>query len=253
LLIQCLEKSKTFDRHLKCTAVFEEQLERCPCAPQCPSDCPCESYDCDAIENSETSVLILYSYDFASDQHVLDRDGSFRVLDEFNYERDTQVYKSCSVVMAGKMWVFGGTGVFSKQLSSVAQCHLKTEGKMPFDLDNGAANTVEGFNGVQTTILCFHNSSPYKSCYSFDGTNFETASSSNHPHRYTSLGKMNEGVVAISGYTYQDSSVEVELFVKVIGTISLLFLKKNTFIFIRRPLIKIYSTFLVVIIVIVKQ
>ena len=46
----------------------------------------------------------------------------------------------------------------------------------------------------------------------FDGTNFVTAASSNHPHRYSSLGKMNEGLIAISGYPYQDSSVEVELF-----------------------------------------
>ena len=88
------------------------------------------------------------------------------MLDAFNYERDTQVYYSCSVVMGGKMWVFGGNTAFSRQLSSVAQCHLKTEGKMPFDLSMGAANTVEGFNGVQTTILCFHNSAPYKSCHS---------------------------------------------------------------------------------------
>ena len=56
-----------------------------------------------------------------------------RVLDAFNYERDTQVYWSCSVVMAGKMWVFGGRGDYSRQLSSVARCHLKTEGQLPFD------------------------------------------------------------------------------------------------------------------------
>ena len=89
-----------------------------------------------------------------------------RVLDAFNYERDTQVYHSCSVVMSGKMWVFGGYKEFSRQLSSVAQCHLKTEGKLPFDLDYGAVNTVEGFSGVQTTILCFDYTAPYKTCHS---------------------------------------------------------------------------------------
>ena len=88
------------------------------------------------------------------------------MLDAFNYERDTQVYKSCSVVMADKMWVFGGDGSFKRQLSSVAQCHLKTEGKMPFDLQLGAANTVEGFNDVQTTILCFDDTSSNKACHS---------------------------------------------------------------------------------------
>jgi len=114
--------------------------------------------------------------------------------------------------MGGKMWVFGGRDAFKRQLSSVAQCHLKTEGQMPFDLEFGAANTVEGFNGVQTTILCFHYSAPYKTCHSFDGTNFVTTASSNHPHEWTSLGKMKEGLIAISGYTYRDPSVEVELF-----------------------------------------
>ena len=88
------------------------------------------------------------------------------MLDAFPFERDTQLYHSCSVVMAGKMWVFGGDGSYKRQLSSVAQCHLKTEGTMPFDIDRGAANTVEGFNEVETTILCFHTSSPYKTCHS---------------------------------------------------------------------------------------
>ena len=46
----------------------------------------------------------------------------------------------------------------------------------------------------------------------FDGSNFVTAASSKYPHKFTSLGKMNEGLIAISGSSYQDSSVEVELF-----------------------------------------
>ena len=48
--------------------------------------------------------------------------------------------------------------------------------------------------------------------FRFDGTNFVTAASSNHPHKYTSLGKMNEGLIAISGESHEGSSVEVELF-----------------------------------------
>ena len=87
------------------------------------------------------------------------------MLNAFNYERNTQVYTSCSVVMGGKMWVIGGHIGYSRQLSSVAQCHLKTEGQLPFDLQQGAANTVEGFNGAQTTLLCFHDSLPYNTCH----------------------------------------------------------------------------------------
>ena len=33
---QCLEKCKTPDCHLNCAATFEKQLQRCPCAKECP-------------------------------------------------------------------------------------------------------------------------------------------------------------------------------------------------------------------------
>ena len=35
-VIQCWEKCVAYDCHVKCSEIFEEQLERCPCAPQCP-------------------------------------------------------------------------------------------------------------------------------------------------------------------------------------------------------------------------
>ena len=89
------------------------------------------------------------------------------MLDAFSYGRRTQVYCSSAVVMSGKMWVFGGENDFKRQLSSVGQCHLKTEGTLPFDLVDGAANTVDGFNGAETALLCFDNTSPYNACNSY--------------------------------------------------------------------------------------
>ena len=56
----------------------------------------------------------------------------------------------------GKMWIFGGTGTYMRQLSSVGKCGLKSEGTLPFDLYGGAANTVDGFNGAQSALLCFN-------------------------------------------------------------------------------------------------
>ena len=44
---------------------------------------------------------------------------------------------------------------------------------------------------------------------SFDGYNFQLADSTNHAHKWTSLGKIESGLVAISGY---DSGREVELY-----------------------------------------
>ena len=67
--------------------------------------------------------------------------------------------------MSGKMWVFGGHKV-KRQLSSVGQCHLKTEGSLPLDFIWGAANTFDGFNGAETALLCF-GGYPYTLCNSY--------------------------------------------------------------------------------------
>ena len=60
----------------------------------------------------------------------------------------------------GKMWIFGGTGSYQRQLSSVGKCGLKFEGILPFDLQLGAANTVDESNGAQSALLCFNFDSP---------------------------------------------------------------------------------------------
>ena len=60
----------------------------------------------------------------------------------------------------GKMWIFGGDGDYRRQLSSVGKCGVKSEGRLPFDLNFGAANTVDGFNGAQSALLCFNYDSP---------------------------------------------------------------------------------------------
>ena len=56
----------------------------------------------------------------------------------------------------GKMWIFGGSGSYMRQLSSVGKCGLKSEEILPFDLWGGAANTVDGLDGAQSALLCFH-------------------------------------------------------------------------------------------------
>ena len=60
----------------------------------------------------------------------------------------------------GKMWIFGGKGDNKRQLSSVGQCGLRSEGSLPFDLYMGAANTVDGFKDAQSALLCFNYDSP---------------------------------------------------------------------------------------------
>jgi len=81
-------------------------------------------------------------------------------LEGFNYERNIIVDHACSTVVMGKMWIFGGSFSYKRQLASVGKCGLKSVGTLPFDLYYGAANTVDGFNGAQSALLCFDFFSP---------------------------------------------------------------------------------------------
>ena len=83
-------------------------------------------------------------------------------MDEFIFGGNTQVWNSCSTVLMGKMWIFGGMGRegYKRQLSSVGKCGLKSEGTLPFDLYRGTANIVDGLNGAQSALLCFNEISP---------------------------------------------------------------------------------------------
>ena len=80
----------------------------------------------------------------------------------FEPSTDWNVMDSCSTVMMGKMWIFGGYGggELKRQLLSVDDCQLKTEGTLPFDLYMGAANTIDELYGGQTALLCFDFNSP---------------------------------------------------------------------------------------------
>ena len=99
-------------------------------------------------------------------KYLVNYDSGYRVLESFNYERETMAYGTCSVVLSGKMWVFGGyDSPYKRQLSSVQSCYLKTEGKLSFDFNSGACNVLDGFNNEQTALLCFHDSSPYTECH----------------------------------------------------------------------------------------
>ena len=45
--------------------------------------------------------------------------------------------------------------------------------------------------------------------FRFDGTEFKSAASSNYPHHVTTLGKIDEGLVAISGGSGSTNEVEI--------------------------------------------
>ena len=70
----------------------------------------------------------------------------------FEFDSNTDVHQSCSVIFKGTMYVFGG----AKEHRQIAQvttkdCGLKRIGNLPFDFVQGACTVIEG----DEIILCF--------------------------------------------------------------------------------------------------
>ena len=79
-------------------------------------------------------------------------------LDEFNVERGTGAWYSCSVVQNGIMIIFGGDSYFTnhgRQISIVESCRLYRIGQLPNIFDGGACNTFKTSIGEEYSLLCF--------------------------------------------------------------------------------------------------
>ena len=110
VLVECLNNCKVIDCNTDCYDSFNADLQKCPCAQECPcewlfmhqfifllafywklksltffqDDCPCENYDCDSIKRTNTSILILYSeFNYYKDQYILNNDGSKLLIQKY--------------------------------------------------------------------------------------------------------------------------------------------------------------------------
>lgn len=82
------------------------------------------------------------------------------------FERESEVYHSCSIVLSGLMWVFGGKNEGS-QLSLVEECHLRRVGKMSFSAVDATVGLVGESDKESVAMLCFSSSSREpKDCHS---------------------------------------------------------------------------------------
>lgn len=59
---------------------------------------------------------------------------------EFHINEDTEIIRSCSAMLNGEFFIFGGTN-FKRQLSKVAECGLKRIGDLSFEFYRGAYGT----------------------------------------------------------------------------------------------------------------
>ena len=70
----------------------------------------------------------------------IDPSGGYDELN-FNFNANTEVDGSCSLVFSNKMFVFGGANE-KRQISQVTGCGLERIGTLTFDLRSGACTVI---------------------------------------------------------------------------------------------------------------
>ena len=88
-------------------------------------------------------------------------------LDSFAFGSATGAYGSCSAVLDGKMYIFGGLatigagwGNLFNQISEIDQCGTRRIGDLPIWFFHGGCNTFETNDRGQFVLLCFGTSWP---------------------------------------------------------------------------------------------
>ena len=76
-------------------------------------------------------------------------------MPQFRYDAGTNVYKSCSTRVNGRMLIFGGQYKYKRQISEVGACGLKNVGSLPFNFRMGACNSFIAEDNTQHALLCF--------------------------------------------------------------------------------------------------
>ena len=74
---------------------------------------------------------------------------------EFSFSDQTGSWGSCSTVINGKSFIFGGYDLLSSQISLVEDCRLTRIGSLPVSFSMGACNTFQNSDGISEALLCF--------------------------------------------------------------------------------------------------
>ena len=110
----------------------------------------------------------------------------------FEFDENTSVYSSCSMIYKNQLLVYGGTNSYGgdkRQISKLSGCRLQRIGTLDYDHDSGACT---GVNDTRI-FLCFNMSNSYfvksnKCSYATDQLGpFTEAASSAYDHEETSI------------------------------------------------------------------
>ena len=87
---------------------------------------------CEAQKNG---TLVLNDHTIWNDQLIINGEQESKKVG-INFEVETEVSESCSIVWQGDMFLFGGK-YNKRQISIVDECNLKSLGSLPFDMNKG--------------------------------------------------------------------------------------------------------------------
>ena len=87
-------------------------------------------------------------------------------MDQFDFGLLTQSFGSCSAVLNGEMYIFGGQGS-PNQISMIEDCGIKRTGVLPMGFYYGQCNTYV-FADSSATLLCFEWPGTSSACHRLD-------------------------------------------------------------------------------------
>ena len=184
----------------------EEQvtnIDVCPCSPGCSDGCPCPDYDCvGSVPYNNQTILVIHTKEETSKPVIMmDPNGYTYNTNFFTIEPRTGAYHSCSALLYGQMFIFGGgTESIVRQVSIVRNCGLRRVGDLSYDFAFGGCNTFKTAQGLQEVLMCFQADNG-KGCHRFDGKDFTKAPTAVSDHFETSLANYNNGAFIIGGTT----------------------------------------------------
>ena len=155
------------------------------------------------VVTENISVFVLNSYDSEWKPALLiDSSGRQQELGCFSADESAEAYRSCSLVWANKLYVYGGKGN-KNQISKLNQYRLQLVGSLPFDLYRGACTNMAG----RKLFLCFDYYDEKQCHWSTNPlSNFQKATLASYEHRKTRISSSKSKFSNLSQSVYANFS-----------------------------------------------
>lgn len=140
---------------------------------------------------------------------MFDPSGVLATKDKFEWADETGSYQSCSVMMDGKMIIFGGfVEPFGNQISEVSNCALNRVGTLPMNFQYGGCNVFQDAANNEFAMLCFSFYHDFD-CWSYQNGEVKEEPKSKYPHYLTSLGSYQGKPLIVSAGSPRHNKVEL--------------------------------------------